>query len=142
MGFLGTRAGPFADLTLIISIAGFIILCLSIVYAKRQILSKHFKMARFTVLLLIIVLIWMGFRFIAGFHLIVSHLTALPSLVVLSHVIIGVPALLLGIFLAFDRIIGKTRFPMRIVFLLWILALSLGIGVYIIRYILMPFPPR
>lgn len=105
MGFLGTRAGPFADLTLIISIAGFIILCLSIVYAKRQILSKHFKMARFAVLLLIIVFIWMGLRFIEGFHLIVSHLTALPSLVVLSHVIIGVPALLLGIILAFDRIV-------------------------------------
>jgi uncharacterized membrane protein YozB (DUF420 family) len=142
MGFLGTRAGPFADLTLIISIAGFIILCLGVVYAKRQILPKHFKMAKFAILLLIIVFIWMIFRFIVGIHLIMSHSAALPSLVVLSHVIIGVPALLLGIFLAFDRIIGKTRFQMRIVFLLWILAMSLGIGVYIVRYVLMPFPPR
>jgi hypothetical protein len=43
MGFLGTMAGPLADLALIISIAGFIILCLGVVYAKRGILLRHFK---------------------------------------------------------------------------------------------------
>ncbi|VVB93090.1 Uncharacterised protein [uncultured archaeon] len=142
MGFLGTKAGPFADLTLIISIASFIILCLSIVYAKRKILSRHFRMARIAMLLLIIAFTWMAFRFIGGFYSIVSRLTALPSLAVLSHVVIGAPALILGIFLAFDRMINKTRYPMRTVFLLWILALFLGIGVYIVRYILMTFPPR
>ncbi len=142
MGFLGTRAGPFADLTLIISIAGFIIICLSVVYAKRKILSTHFKMARFAVLLLIIGFIWMISRFIGGFHLIVSHLMALPSLIVLSHVVVGAPALLSVVFLAFDRMINKTRNPMRVVFLLWTLALLSGIGVYIVRYILILFQPR
>ncbi len=102
----------------------------------------HFRMARLTVLLLIIVFIWMGSRFIGGFHLIVSHLTALPSLVTLSHVVIGTFALLSGIFLAFDKVINKTRYPMRTVLLLWILALLLGIVAYIVRYILMPFPSR
>jgi uncharacterized membrane protein YozB (DUF420 family) len=142
MGFLGTRAGPFSDLTLIISIVGFIILCLSVLYAKRGNLLNHFKMTRLAVLLLVMVFIWMGPRFIGSFHIIISRITVLPSLVLLFHVVIGTPALLSGIFLAFDRLINKTRYPMRIVFLLWILALFFGICTYIIRYILIPFPLR
>lgn len=142
MGFLGTRAGPFSDLTLIISIAGFIILCFSVLYAKRGNLLNHFKMTRLAVFLLVIVFIWMGPRFIGSLHIMISRITTLSSLVMLFHVGIGTSALLSGIFLAFDRLINKTRYPMRIVFLLWILALFLGICIYVTRYILIPFPLR
>ncbi len=142
MGFLGTRAGPLADVALIISIAGFIILLLGVVYAKRGILLTHFKMTRLAVLLLIIAFIWMGPRFIGSFHIIISRLTALPILITVFHAIIGTSALLAGIFLAFDMVIKKTRYPMRTVFLLFILALLLGIATYIVRYILTPLPPR
>ena len=142
MGFLGTRAGLFADLSLIISIAGFIILCSGVVYVKRGILLRHFKMTRIAVLLLIIAFIWMGPRFIGSFHIIISRLTALPILITLFHAVIGISALLAGIFLAFDKVIKKTRYPMRAVFLLWILTLLLGIATYIMRYILTPLPPR
>jgi hypothetical protein len=142
MGFLGTRAGPLADLALIISIAGLVILCLGIVHAKRGILLRHFKMTRIAVLLLIIAFIWMGPRFIGSFHIIISRLTALPILITVFHVVIGTFALLSGIFLAFDVVIKKTRNPMRTVFLLWILAMLLGIVTYIERYILMPLTPR
>jgi NAD/NADP transhydrogenase beta subunit len=142
MGFLGTRAGPIADLALIISIAGFIILCLGVVYAKRGILLTHFKMTRLAVLLLIIAFIWMGPRFIGSFRIIISRLTALPILITVFHAVIGTSAMLAGIFLAFDIVIRKTRYPMRTVFLLWILALLLGIATYIERYILTPLPPR
>jgi NAD/NADP transhydrogenase beta subunit len=142
MSFLGTRAGPLADLALIISIAGFIILCLGVVYAKRGILLRHFKMTRLAVLLLIIAFIWMGPRFIGSIHIITSRLTALPILITVFHAVIGISALLTGIFLAFDMVIKKTRYPMRTVFLLWILALFLGIATYIVRYVLTPLPPR
>ena len=142
MGFLGTRAGPLADLALIISIAGFIILCLGVVYAKRGILLRHFKMTRIAVLLLIIAFIWMGPRFIGSLHIIISRLTALPILITVFHVVIGTFALFAGIFLAFDMVIKKTRNPMRTVLLLWILALLLGMVTYIVRYILTPLPPR
>ncbi|VVB87651.1 Uncharacterised protein [uncultured archaeon] len=142
MGFLGTRAGPLADIALIISIAGFIILCLGVMYAKRGIFVRHFKMTRLAVLLLIIAFIWMGPRFIGSFHIIIFRLTSLTILITVLHAIIGASALLAGIFLAFDRVIKKTRYPMRTVFLLWILALLLGIATYIVRYIFTPLPPR
>ncbi len=142
MGFLGTRAGPLADLALIISVAGFIILCLGVVYAKRGIFVRHFKMTRLAVLLLIIAFIWMGPRFIGSLHIIIFRLTALPILITVFHAVIGTSALVAGIFLAFDRVIKKTRYPMRTVFILWILALLLGIATYIVRYIFTPLPPR
>jgi hypothetical protein len=141
MGFLGTMAGPLADLALIISIAGFIVLCLGVVYTKRGILLGHFKLTRLAVLLLIIAFIWMSPRFIGSFHIIVSSLTDLPILIMVFHAVIGTSALLAGIFFGFDIVIKKTHYPMRIVFLLWILALLLGIGTYIVRYILTPLPP-
>jgi NAD/NADP transhydrogenase beta subunit len=140
MGFLGTRAGLIADLALIISIAGFMILCLGVVYAKRGILLKHFKFTRLAVLLLIIAFIWMGSRFIGGFHMIVSSLTALPNLITVFHAVIGTSALLAGIFFEFDMVLKKTHNPMRTVFLLWTLALLLGIATYSIRYVLTPLP--
>ncbi len=142
MGFLGTRAGPLADLALIISIAGFIILCLGVVYAKRGIFVRHFKMTRLAVLLLVIAFIWMGPRFIGSFHIIIFRLTSLTILITVLHAVIGASALLAGIFLAFDKAIKKARYPMRTVFLLWILALLLGIATYIVRYIFTPLPPR
>ncbi len=142
MGFFGTRAGPLADLALIISIAGFIILCLGVVYAKKGILLRHFRMTRHAVFILILAFIWMGPGFIGSLHILISRLTALPILLTVFHVIIGTSALLAGIFLAFDMVIKKTVNPMRTVFLLWVLALLLGIATYIARYILMPLPSR
>jgi hypothetical protein len=138
MGFLGTRAGPLADLALIISITGFIILCLGVMYAKRGILLRHFKMARLAVILLILAFIWMGPRFIGSYHIIISRLTTLPILITVFHAVFGIFALVAGIFLGLDRLIKKTPFPMRTVFLLWILALLLGIVTYFMRYILTP----
>jgi len=143
MGFLGTRAGLFADLSLIISIVGFIILCSAVVYAKRGVLSRHFKMTRISVILTVTAFIlWMGFSFIRSFQLIISHLTNLPILVTVFHIIFGTSTLILGISFAFDKIIKKTHNPMRTVFLLWILTVLLGITTYIMRYILMRPPAR
>lgn len=136
MSILSTRAGLFADLALIIQIAGFIILCLGVMYAKRKDFLKHFTLERVTVLLAVIAFLWMGFSLLINFQVFIFHLTVLSNLLTVFHVIIGIFSLLSGIFLAFDRIIKKTRISMRTMFLLWSAALLLGIAVYMIYYVL------
>ncbi len=142
MSFLGTRAGPLADLALIISIAGFIIVCLGVVYAKKGIFLSHFRMTRLAVLLTSVAFMWMGFILIRFFRVIFSNITTLLSLVRAFHIVIGTLALLAGIFFAFDRIIKKTRYPMRTVFILWTVALLLGVAIYVMRYISIISPPH
>ncbi len=136
MSFLGTRAGPFADLALVIQIAGFIILCLGVMYAKRKDFLKHFTLERVTVLLAVIAFLWMGSSLLINYQALIYQLTTLPSLLTVFHVIFGIIALLASIFLAFDRLIKKTRNSMRTMFLLWSAALFLGIAVYMIYYVL------
>ncbi|CAG1000946.1 hypothetical protein METP1_02883 [Methanosarcinales archaeon] len=51
MGFPGTVASSFADITLVFQIAGFIILFSANVYVKRKDLSKHFRLAEIAVFL-------------------------------------------------------------------------------------------
>jgi uncharacterized membrane protein YozB (DUF420 family) len=134
MSFLSTRAGPFADLALVIQITGFIILCLGVMYVKRKDFLKHFTLERITVLLAVIAFLWMGSSLLINFQALIFHLTALSNLLTVFHVIFGVTALLSGIFLAFDRLIKKTRNSMRTMFLLWSAALVMGIAVYMIYY--------
>ena len=136
MSFLGTRAGPFADIALVIQITGFIILCLGVVYAKRKDFLKHFALERVTVLLAVIAFLWMGSSLLINYQALIYQLTTLPSLLTVFHVIFGIIALLAGIFLAFDRLIKKTGNSMRTMFLLWSAALFLGIAVYMIYYVL------
>ncbi len=136
MSILGTRAGLFADLALIIQITGFIILCLGVMYVKRKDFLKHFTLERITVLLAVIAFLWMGSSLLINFQALILHLTALSNLLTVFHVIFGVAALLSGIFLAFDRLIKKTRNSMRTMLLLWSAALFLGIAVYTIYYVL------
>jgi hypothetical protein len=115
---------------------------LGVGYAKKGIFPRHFKMTRLAVLLASIAFMWMGFILIRFFRLIFSNFTTLLSLVRLFHIVIGTLALLTGIFFAFDRIIKKTRYPMRAVFILWTLALLLGVAVYVMRYISIISPPH
>ena len=133
MGFLGTVASSFADMTLVFQIAGFIILFSASVYVKRKYLSKHFKLARIAVFLGIVSLIWMGYSLIS--HLLTGALFLdITGNLLILHAIIGSLALFAGVFFAFDRLIRKTIIPMRIVFLLWTSALFLGIVFYINYY--------
>ncbi len=136
MGFFGTAAGWPADTTLILQVAGFIILLSGIMYAKKKVFLRHFQMARITVALGIISLVWMLTSLVNSFQIISSHITALSSLLTLAHATIGVLAMTTGILLAFDRLITKTKTPMRTVFLIWAAALFLGTIVYIRYYIM------
>ena len=141
MAFLGTRASLPADLALIFSITGFVLLFIGVLYAKRRVLLGHFEMARLAVVLTTIAFILrMAFSLIRSLRLIISHLTNPPILITVFHIIFGTIALIAGIFLAFDVLIKKTRYPMITVFLLWIFALFLGIVIYIMRYVLTQSP--
>jgi uncharacterized membrane protein YozB (DUF420 family) len=136
MSFLGTRAGPFSDLTSVIQITGFVILSLGVIYAKRNDFSKHFTLERVSVLLAVIAFLWMGSSLLINFKALIFNLETQSSLLTVFHVIFGIIALLAGIFLAFDRLIKKTRNSMRAMFLLWTAALFLGIAVYMIYYVI------
>jgi len=133
MGFLGTVASSSADMTLVVQIAGFIILFSGSVYVKRKDFPKHFKLARIAVFLGVVTLIWMAYSLILHFLTGALFLDIYGALLIV-HAAVGSLALFAGVSFAFDRLIRKTINPMRIVFLLWIAALFLGIIFYISYY--------
>ena len=135
MGFLGTAAGSSADLTLIIQIAGFIVLSLGVMHVKKMDFTGHFRMARLAVFWGIIAFAWMGYSFMINFQGIVIHVTTIMSLLTIFHVIIGALALFAGISFAVNKLIKKIRYQMRTVFILWAAALLLGVSVYIVYYV-------
>ncbi|HLE06710.1 MAG TPA: hypothetical protein VI790_05115 [Candidatus Nanoarchaeia archaeon] len=135
MSFLGTRSLLFADLSLIIQIIGFVILCIAVVYAKKKVFKKHFLMTRITVLLAVVAVIWMVSSLVTNAPVISINLSELPNLLTVIHAILGVIALTAGILLAFDKFITKSRSHMIIMFLLWMTVLILGILVYFMYYV-------
>ncbi|MCX9012343.1 MAG: hypothetical protein OIN66_14640 [Candidatus Methanoperedens sp.] len=135
MSFLGTSAGSAADLTLIIQIAGFIILSLGVMHVKRKDFPGHFRMARLTVFWGVVAFLWMGYSFMVNFQGITAHITTMRSMLAISHITIGTLALLAGISFATNRLIKKVRYQMRAVFLLWAAALFLGISLYAVYYV-------
>lgn len=133
MGFLGTVASSFADMTLVFQIIGFIILFSGYVYAKRRKLLTHFKMARIAVFLGIVSLIWMMYSLISHSRTGALFFDTTGTLLIL-HAAIGSLALFTGILFSFDRLVRKTTTSMRAVFLSWIAALFLGIIFYTSYY--------
>jgi len=136
MGFFGTAASWPADTTLILQVAGFIILLSSVMYAKKKIFLRHFQMARITVSLGFVSLIWMVTSLVNSFQIISSHITVFSSLLTVAHATMGVLAMTTGILLASDRLIKKAKAPMRAIFFIWAAALLMGIIVYIKYYLL------
>jgi hypothetical protein len=131
MGFLGTGASWFADMTLIAQTAGLLILFLGWKYAKTKNFLKHDITAKTSVLLGGLSLIWMGFSLVSNLMSLIS--TTLTGLLIFSHVIIGLWALFMGSFLVLGEI-KKTRIFMIIVFSSWTVAMFLGAILYYILF--------
>ena len=131
MGFLGTEASWIADMTLIAQTAGFLILFLGWKYAKTKNFLKHDKTARASVLLGGLSFIWMGFSLVSDLLLLIS--TNLTGLLIFSHVIIGLLALFMGLFLVLGEI-KKTRMFMIISFSSWTTAMFLGVVLFYILF--------
>lgn len=129
MVFPGSEASLFADMNLIAQTAGILILFSGSLYARRKNFFKHDKMAKIAVSLASLSLIWMGFSLVSNFLLHVS--LTLSGLLIVSHSVIGMLALFLGVFMVLDEI-KKTKTLMRVVFFSWNLALLLGVIMYIV----------
>lgn len=129
MGFLGTKASMFSDLILIAQIAGFLILFLAFIYARKQNFLKHDKMSRIAILLGSLSFVWMGYSLISNFLALIS--LTFKGLLIVSHLIVGLLALFMGIFTVLDEI-KKTKTSMRVIFVSWTGAIFLGAVIYII----------
>jgi ammonia channel protein AmtB len=101
MGFLGTRASSFSDLVLIAQTAGFLILFAGFIYARKKNFLKHDKLTKIAVLLGSLAFAWMGYSLIFNFLPFISM--TFKGLLIVSHVIIGLLALFMGIFLVLMR---------------------------------------
>ncbi|MCZ7362720.1 MAG: hypothetical protein O8C58_05230 [Candidatus Methanoperedens sp.] len=132
MGFLGTEASWFADMTLIAQTAGLLILFLGWKYAKTKNFLKHDKTAKTSVLLGGLSFIWMGFSLVSNLLSLIS--TTLTGLLIFSHIIIGLLSLFMGLFLVLGEI-KKTRIFMIITFSSWTAAMFLGAILYYMLFI-------
>lgn len=132
MGFFGTEASWFADMTLIAQTAGLLILFLGWKYAKTKNFLKHDITAKTTVLLGSLSFIWMGFSLVSNLASLIS--TTLMGILIFSHMIIGLLALFMGLFLVLGEI-KKIRMFMIITFSSWIAAMFLGVILYYILFI-------
>ncbi len=135
MSFPETNAGLFADLTLILQIAAFMVLLFGVMNAKKKKFLKHFKTADIAVISGILAILWMGSSLLNNSRALISSLTSPITILTLFHAAIGSLALLGGMAFVSNRFIKKTQVPMRIIFLFWSLALFLGITLYIMYYV-------
>jgi uncharacterized membrane protein YozB (DUF420 family) len=129
MGFLGTRTSSFSDLVLIAQTAGFLILILGFVYARKKNFLKHDAMAKIAILIGSSSFVWMGYSLISNFLAFIS--INFMGLLIVSHVIIGLSALFMGVSLVLDEI-KKTKTFMKVTFISWTAAIFLGVVLYII----------
>jgi len=128
MGFLGTRASSFSDLILMAQTAGLLILFAGLIFARKKHFLKHDKMAKMAVIIGVLSFLWMGYSLISNFLALISM--SIMGLLIVSHVIIGLLALFMGVFLVLDEI-KKTKTFMRVTFVSWIAAIFLGVLSYI-----------
>ncbi len=124
-----------ADINLIVQTAAFVILIVSVMHAKKKNFQSHFKTADIAAFFLAISFLWMGYSFLKNISVLILQLTATGSLLAIAHVAFGIPALFAVLSFVFSRFIKKTLIPMRMTFLLWILAFFLGIVMYTIYYL-------
>jgi uncharacterized membrane protein YozB (DUF420 family) len=143
-GFLGTKAGLGADLTLVLSIVAAVLFTIGVVLAKRGKLEAHGRMQTAAVCLnAILVLLWMVRS------LVVYILPEIPAklgersyAVTTVHAVAGLIGVLLGVFIvlrANDLVPLKLRFTdykpwMRISYVLYMLATLGGVVAYVLIY--------
>lgn len=132
MGFLGTEANLFADMSLIAETAGFLILFSGWIYAKRKNFLKHDKTAKASILLASLSFMWMGFSLVSDLLSLISM--TLTGLLIFFHTVTGLTALFMGLFLVLGEI-KKTKMSMIIAFSSWTAAMFLGLMLYYLLFV-------
>jgi hypothetical protein len=112
--------------------AGFLFLFLGSIYAIRKNFLKHDKMVKISLILGGLPLIWMFFSLVSDLLPLIS--TNLTGFVIIFHMITGLLALFMGIFLVFGEI-KKTKTSMIIAFSSWTAAMFLGAMLYYLLFL-------
>lgn len=152
-GFLGTNASLLADITLVIQILFFIVLCTGVAVQLNANRGKHnlFKWHdRLQAPVVVLNLLFIVFVMIPSFMAAVGGLSSGPAnpvvIVPTIHGLLGLVAEGLGIycllagFKILPRKIGTLRYWMRATFATWTITILFGIGVYLVYYTGEPGP--
>ena len=140
----GTTAELIFDINLIIQIILIVLLSIG-VFQKRNWKYHGTIMAIGTLTILVTVLLIMAPSLIANWAAIVLAPTSPGVLITLTHVIIGLLALGIGLFFTIrflyfsttsKPLICGTRLQMRIQFTIWFLALIFGLAFYVFYYVI------
>lgn len=138
-GLLGTRASVLADLNLLFQVAFLMILLAGYSFGKKKTpdsLKKHGRVMSVLVALnALSILLVMGPSFFLNLSAVAGEVSAIGFPLTLVHHLIGLFAEILGAVLVFKKF-GKVRTWMRITFTLWTVAVILGIGFYVIYYVI------
>ncbi len=142
-GFLGTRASWAADLNLILQVVLLVVLFAGRMQAKRRSLTVHHNwMTAVVVVNAILIVAVMNPSFFRLLPLVWQRLGALGPMVLWLHVITASLAELMGLYavlsvrmdLPESLRMRNLKWFMRVLFLLWFLALVAGIVIYWGRY--------
>lgn len=140
-GFLGTGAGLLADITLVVQVLFFIVICVGVVAQLKQRYKLHdWLMAPVVLLNLLFIFLVM----IPAFRLVIRELPGglgRPSVLVpLVHGLLGLATqalatygLLAGLKIL-PRRIGVLRYWMWAIFVAWTFTLLFGVGIYLVWY--------
>jgi len=137
-GVFGTRASLLSDLNLVFQIVLLMILLAGFRFGKNKTggsLKIHGRlMTVLAVLNGLSILLVMGPSLFTNFGAVAGEIFVIGFPLTLLHHSIGLIAEILGVVLVFRKF-GKVRTWMRIAFMLWLVALLLGIGLYFMYYL-------
>jgi hypothetical protein len=144
-GFLGTLAGVIIDFTLLLQIVILVVLVVGYKFKMDKKLRKHgMTMSAAVILHVISILTIMIPSMLKYSDLLLIDISSTPVIVTWIHATIGLLAATLGMFLVIEwrfrpppeMRCAKRKRLMKPLLILWILALLLGITVYIYAYVL------
>lgn len=145
MGFLGTRAEITADFTLLLQIVILFVLLLGYKLKMDKRFRRHgITMSLGVVLHVISILLVMIPSLISFSDLLITEISTIPVLVTWIHALIGLLAVIVGLFLIVEwrfryppkMTCAKRRPFMKPLFIMWTIALLLGIVVYVYAYLI------
>jgi membrane-associated HD superfamily phosphohydrolase len=143
-GILGTNANLSQDLTFLSQIAILLILFVGYKYVKEKKFRTHGRLMTIAVILHSITIFWVMIpSFIIYFDILVSNIFTPGVIITWIHAIVGLLAEVFGLFLIIEwrfrpppkMICARRKWMMRPLFLLWTLALILGIAFYSYYYL-------
>jgi len=140
MGFLGTNASVLYDLNLLLQLVLLVVLLLGFRLGRIKSegsLKLHRRLMRILVVLnAVAILFVMGPSLLANVGAALGETSFIGFPLTLTHHTIGLAAEILGVVLAFRKF-GNVRLWMRVTFILWLIALVLGIGFYVRYYVVL-----